>query len=90
LTPAAAALPWPAGETHPALIDGREVGPRGHAVFAGFANAAGLPAIAVPCGFAGGLPVGMQLVAREGADDGLLALARSFERAHPWLRFPEL
>lgn len=90
LTPAAAALPWPAGETHPTLIDGRAVGPRGHAVFAGFANAVGLPAIAVPCGFAGGLPVGMQLVAREGADDGLLALARSFERAHPWLRFPDL
>lgn len=90
LTPAAAALPWPAGETHPAMIDGREVGPRGHAVFAGFVNAVGLPAIAVPCGFAGGLPVGMQLVAREGADDGLLALARSFELAHPWLRFPDL
>jgi aspartyl-tRNA(Asn)/glutamyl-tRNA(Gln) amidotransferase subunit A len=90
LTPAAAALPWPAGETHPALIDGREVGPRGHAVFAGFVNAAGLPAIAVPCGFAGGMPVGMQLVAREGADDGLLALARSFELAHPWQRFPDL
>ena len=90
LTPAAAALPWPAGETHPTRIDGREVGPRGHAVFAGFANAVGLPAIALPCGFAGPLPVGVQLVAREGADDTLLALARSFEQAHPWRRFPAL
>jgi aspartyl-tRNA(Asn)/glutamyl-tRNA(Gln) amidotransferase subunit A len=90
LTPAAAALPWPAGETHPTRIGGREVGPRGHAVFAGFVNAAGLPAIALPCGFAQGLPVGLQLVAREGGDDALLALARAFERAHPWQRFPEL
>ena len=90
LTPAAAALPWPAGETHPTRIDGREVGPRGHAVFAGFVNAVGLPAIALPCGFAQGLPVGLQLVAREGDDDALLALARDFERAHPWQRFPEL
>lgn len=90
LTPAAAALPWAAGETHPPRIDGREVGPRGHAVFAGFVNAAGLPAIALPCGFAQGLPVGLQLVAREGGDDALLALARAFERAHPWQRFPEL
>ncbi|MDM0066230.1 amidase [Variovorax sp. J31P207] len=90
LTPAAAALPWPAGETHPTLIDGRDVGPRGHAVFAGFANAVGLPAIALPCGFAAGMPVGMQLVAREGGDDALLALARSIEQAHPWQRFPDL
>jgi aspartyl-tRNA(Asn)/glutamyl-tRNA(Gln) amidotransferase subunit A len=90
LTPAAAALPWPANETHPPRIDGREVGPRGHAVFAGFANAVGLPAIALPCGFTQGLPVGLQLVAREGGDDALLALAREFERAHPWQRFPEL
>jgi aspartyl-tRNA(Asn)/glutamyl-tRNA(Gln) amidotransferase subunit A len=90
LTPAAAALPWPAGETHPPRIDGHEVGPRGHAVFAGFVNAIGLPAVALPCGFAQDLPVGLQLVAREGADDALLTLARAFERAHPWQRFPEL
>jgi aspartyl-tRNA(Asn)/glutamyl-tRNA(Gln) amidotransferase subunit A len=89
LTPAAAALPWPANETHPPRIAGREVGPRGHAVFAGFANAVGLPAVALPSGFAEGLPVGLQLVAREGGDDALLALAREFERAHPWQRFPE-
>lgn len=90
LTPATAALPWPAADTHPPRIDGREVGPRGHAVFAGFVNAVGLPAIALPCGFAEGLPVGLQLVAREGGDDALLALAREFERAHPWQRFPAL
>ncbi|MBT2326381.1 amidase [Variovorax paradoxus] len=90
LTPAAAALPWPAGETHPTRIAGREVGPRGHAVFAAFVNATGLPAIALPCGFAQGLPVGLQLVAREGGDDALFALARTFEHAHPWQRFPTL
>ena len=90
LTPAAAALPWPARETHPRRIAGRDVGPRGHAVFTAFANAAGLPAIVLPCGFAQGLPVGIQLVGREGADDVVLALASQFERAHPWQRFPEL
>ena len=97
LTPAAAALPWPAGQTHPPRIGGRDVGPRGHAVFTAFANAAGLPAIALPCGWAdvaapaaGRVPVGLQLVAREGNDDALFAPARAYERAHPWLRFPEL
>jgi aspartyl-tRNA(Asn)/glutamyl-tRNA(Gln) amidotransferase subunit A len=90
LMPAAAALPWPARETHPQRINDRDVGPRGHAVFTAFANAAGLPAIVLPCGFAQGMPVGVQLVAREGADDLLLALARQFERAHSWQRFPEI
>ena len=84
LTPATAALPWPADQTHPVQIDGRSVGPRGHAVFTALANAAGLPAIALPCGFVGGLPTGLQLVGRPGADAALLALAQHYEDAHPW------
>lgn len=84
LTPATAALPWPAAQTHPATIDGQAVGPRGHAVFTAFANAAGLPAIALPCGAVQGLPTGFQLVARSGADSLLLALALQYEQAHPW------
>ncbi len=88
LTPAAAALPWPKRETHPPTIAGQAVGPRGHALFTAFANAAGLPAIALPCGFADGLPVGLQLVAPEGQDEALLALAAQFEADFPQRRFP--
>jgi aspartyl-tRNA(Asn)/glutamyl-tRNA(Gln) amidotransferase subunit A len=84
LTPATAALPWPAQQSHPGQIGGTAVGPRGHAVFTAFANAAGLPAIALPCGFAKALPTGFQLVARPGADAALLALALQYERAFPW------
>lgn len=85
LTPTAAALPWPKNETHPRMIDGREVGPRGSAIFTGFVNAAHLPAITVPCRpSAAGLPIGFQLIAPWGRDEQLIALALAFEAAQPW------
>lgn len=85
LTPATAALPWTATDSYPDRIAGQSVGPRGHAVFTAFANAAGLPAIALPGGFSElGLPNGLQLVAPWGQDERLLALAREYEVAYPW------
>ena len=81
LTPATAAMPWPATGTHPPVIAGRPVGPRGHAVFTPFANALGLPAISLPCRKQpNGMPVGFQLCAAAGRDGLLLALARDCER----------
>ena len=48
-------------------------------------NMSGLPAASVPCGFTpDGLPVGMQIVARRGADHAVLQAAATFERARPW------
>ena len=76
LTPAAAALPWPAAEVAPSTIAGQPVGPRGHAIFTNFANIAGLPGIALPSApAANGLPIGFQLVGPAGADGLLCALA---------------
>jgi amidase len=44
----------------------------------------GLPAISVPAGFTDdGLPVGVQIVGRPGADQALLELAKAFETARP-------
>ncbi|MGD9920310.1 MAG: amidase [Pseudorhodoplanes sp.] len=81
LTPTAAAMPWPAMQIFPEAIDGRPVGPRGHAVFTPFANALGLPAISLPARQSSkGLPIGFQLVAAQGRDAGLLALARAMDR----------
>lgn len=90
--PSAAALPWPAQDAYPPRIDGREVGPRGHAIYTGWVNAAGLPALALPCAPSReGLPIGMQMVGRYGSDDRLLDLGAAYEAAHPWAdRWPSL
>ena len=42
-------------------------------------NLAGLPAISLPCGFAGKLPIGIQLVSRPFSENTLLMLGRRFQ-----------
>ncbi|MCP8688094.1 amidase [Marinobacterium sedimentorum] len=80
MTPSAAALPWPAATPYPDHIDGREVGPRGHAIYTGWVNACGHPAINLPSApSSAGLPIGFQLVGRFGSDRALLDLAEAFE-----------
>jgi aspartyl-tRNA(Asn)/glutamyl-tRNA(Gln) amidotransferase subunit A len=90
--PSAAALPWPAAEAFPPEINGQSVGPRGHAIFTAWVNAAGLPAVALPAAPApNGLPIGIQLISAYSSDDSLLALAGHYEALSPWAsRWPAL
>ena len=44
------------------------------------ANLVHLPALSIPCGFAGGLPVGLQLLGPKGSEPQLLALASACEQ----------
>jgi aspartyl-tRNA(Asn)/glutamyl-tRNA(Gln) amidotransferase subunit A len=44
-------------------------------------NLAGIPGISVPCGFAGGLPVGLQVIGRPFDEATMLNLAYAFEQA---------
>jgi aspartyl-tRNA(Asn)/glutamyl-tRNA(Gln) amidotransferase subunit A len=53
------------------------------------ANLAGLPGLSVPCGLAGGLPVGLQLLAPPLEEALLLRVADAVERAAPMSR-PEV
>jgi len=54
-------------------------------------NIAGIPAISIPAGFANGLPVGLQLMAKPFAEQTLLRIAYAYETATDWhKRKPQL
>jgi amidase/aspartyl-tRNA(Asn)/glutamyl-tRNA(Gln) amidotransferase subunit A len=73
------------GETRgPTVIEGVEVDPLIGWCMTYFTNFTGHPAISVPAGLADGLPVGMQIMGRRGADVDVLAAAAMFERVRPW------
>ena len=59
---------------------------RTFAPFTPIQNAAGAPAISLPLGRSGVLPVGVQLAAARGRDALLLELAAELEQAMPWER----
>ena len=48
------------------------------------ANLAGLPGLSLPCGFAHGLPVGLQLLGRPLDEATLLRVGRRLPAPHDW------
>jgi aspartyl-tRNA(Asn)/glutamyl-tRNA(Gln) amidotransferase subunit A len=50
------------------------------------ANLAGLPALVLPCGFAEGLPVALQVVGPPFSENLLLAIGREFQQRTDWHR----
>ena len=45
---------------------------------------AGVPTVAVPCGFSDGLPIGMQIVGRPFDEQTALRVAHAYEAATDW------
>ncbi len=81
--PTAQSWPFPVGQHWPAEIAGQAMDTyhRWMEVVVP-ASILGLPAVAVPAGFGPqGLPIGLQLIGRRGADHDLLCLAQSWHRA---------
>jgi aspartyl-tRNA(Asn)/glutamyl-tRNA(Gln) amidotransferase subunit A len=50
------------------------------------ANMAGVPAMSIPCGFVGGLPVGLQIIGGHFAEAKLLNVAHQFQLVTDWHR----
>ncbi len=50
------------------------------------ANMAGLPGIAVPCGFSDGLPVSLQVLGKSFDEHTVLRVAHAYERAAGWYK----
>jgi len=86
--PTVAALPVPNADDGntlgPSEIEGVEVDPLIGWCLTYFANFTGHPAASIPAGTADGLPVGMQITGRSGADADVLAASAAFERLRPW------
>src|SRR6202050_2734642 len=47
-------------------------------------NLAGLPALSIPCGFANGMPMGLQLVGSPFSENMLLAVGKTFQDRTAW------
>lgn len=92
LMPSIAALAWAADERFPERINNEPVDPRGHAIFTGWVNACGCPALNMPTQTAeNGQPIGLQLIGSMGSEYALLAVGRQYEKRINWQdRFFEL
>ena len=51
------------------------------------ANIAGIPAISVPCGISGGMPVGLQIMGDAMMEEKILKIAFAYEQANEWSNF---
>ncbi|MGZ4431903.1 MAG: amidase family protein, partial [Gaiellales bacterium] len=84
LTPTLPITAFPAGLDQPGEVAGRPTEYLSWTAFTYPFNVSGQPAASVPCGFVDGLPVGLQIVGRRGADALVLRAARAFEQLAPW------
>jgi aspartyl-tRNA(Asn)/glutamyl-tRNA(Gln) amidotransferase subunit A len=86
VTPTLPVTAFPAGHDHPGTVAGVPTTTYSWLQFTYPFNLTGLPAITVPAGLTGGLPVGLQIVGRWRDDHAVVAAAAAFEAARPWPR----
>jgi Asp-tRNA(Asn)/Glu-tRNA(Gln) amidotransferase A subunit family amidase len=80
--PAPASSAWEPGYGRPGESDAETIS--AYVKYTLRVNIAGCPAASVPCGFVDGLPVGLQIIGRPGADHIVLRASRALEQLRPW------
>src|SRR5207342_599912 len=85
VTPCMAVPPFPVEQNHPDTIAGKVMKTYVDWIAPTFVlSLTGLPVASVPCGLdAGGMPVGLQIVARPSDEESALALAAEVARQQP-------
>ncbi|MGH3219813.1 MAG: amidase [Streptosporangiaceae bacterium] len=68
--------------TTPPLAPTPRLSPLVHHNYPG--NLTGLPVLSIPCGFADGLPVGLQIMGRPLAERQIMRIGRAFQRSTDW------
>ncbi|MET1124151.1 MAG: amidase [Archaeoglobaceae archaeon] len=86
VTPTVAVPPFEIGKIGVSEIAGKPATPIGWMPFTYPFNFTSQPAASVPAGFAGELPVGMQIVARQHEDAELLRLCKGYQDVYDWRR----
>ena len=74
---ASPSVPFTAPHEDPETVDGGD----SEILASGFANVTGHPSVSMPCGLAGGMPVGLQLTAALNRDRFLLSVCGALQRA---------
>jgi len=86
LTPTQPTVAWKIGEKGQDLIKMYL-----EDIFVTGASLAGLPAISIPCGFDGGMPVGLQLIGKRFDEARLFRVGGAYQQATEWhLKKPEI
>jgi len=70
----------------PRLAEGQRPKDPGLTAIVAAANLVGLPALVLPCGFADGMPIAIQLVGRAFTENTLLAIGKEFQNGTDWHR----
>ena len=75
----------------PNSIAGKEVYPSpafGFLPFTHPINTIGYTAATIPCGFSkDGMPIGLQIIGKKGADELVMSASSAFEKAKPWTQY---